>query len=184
MAGRLIDGRNRPCMLLIFRAKNCVLVMSLLTELSSCQSACAGLLLCWAAGILQQPFFTGDYETKFSSCKMFCLAVVWLKLLVYHCSHYSLMHSVLLLFFRFLFWQLCFCPSVLWHCWLGVRKSIQPVKIKWWWDVGVVICLESGTDCLHMVQLMPVHPKTPSSLASFKFRLVLPFWYRLTQVVL
>jgi len=27
-------------------------------------------------------------------------------------------------------------------------------------------------------------PKTPSSLASFKSRLVLLFWYRLTQVVL
>jgi len=34
-----------------------------------------------------------------------------------------------------------------------------------------------------MVQLMPLHPKTPPSLASFKSRLVLPFWYRLTQVV-
>jgi len=34
-----------------------------------------------------------------------------------------------------------------------------------------------------MVQLMPVHPKTPSSLASFKSTLVLPFWYWLTQVV-
>jgi len=34
-----------------------------------------------------------------------------------------------------------------------------------------------------MVQLMPLHLKTPSSLASFKSRLVLPFWYRLTQVV-
>ena len=39
-------------------------------------------------------------------------------------------------------------------------------------------------DCLRMVQLMPLHPKTPSSLASFKSRLVLAFWYRLTQVVL
>jgi len=48
----------------------------------------------------------------------------------------------------------------------------------------MVICLEHGADCLHMVQLMPLHPKTPSSLASFKSRLVLPFWYRLTQVVL
>ena len=28
------------------------------------------------------------------------------------------------------------------------------------------------------------HPRTPSSLASFKSRLVLPFWYRLSQVVL
>ena len=48
----------------------------------------------------------------------------------------------------------------------------------------MVICLERGADCLHMVQLMPLHPKTTSSLVSFKSRLVLPFWYRLTQVVL
>ena len=74
-------------------------------------------------------------------------------------------------------------PSVLWHCWLDVRNSTQPVKTEWW-GVGVVICLEPGADCLHMVQLMPLHPKTPSSLASFKSRLALPFWYRLTQVVL
>jgi len=48
----------------------------------------------------------------------------------------------------------------------------------------VVVCLERGAGCLHMVQLMPLYPQTPSSLASFKSRLVLPFWYRLTQVVL
>jgi len=35
-----------------------------------------------------------------------------------------------------------------------------------------------------MVQLMPLHPKTPSSIVSFKSRLVLPFWYWFTQVVL
>jgi len=70
-------------------------------------------------------------------------------------------------------------PSVLWLCW----KSIRPVKIEWW-CVGVVICLERCADCLHMVQLMPLHPKTPSSLASLKSRLVLPFWYWLNQVVL
>jgi len=33
----------------------------------------------------------------------------------------------------------------------------------------VVICLERGADCLHMVQLMPLHPQTPSSLALFIF---------------
>ena len=75
-------------------------------------------------------------------------------------------------------------PSVLWHCWMGIRKSIRPVKIEWW-CVGVVICLHQGADCLHMVQLMPLHSKKkPLSLASFLSRLVLPFWYRLTQVVL
>ena len=47
----------------------------------------------------------------------------------------------------------------------------------------MVICLERGADCLHMVQLMPLHPKTPSTLDSFKSRLVLPFCYRLTWVV-
>jgi len=28
--------------------------------------------------------------------------------------------------------------------------------------VGVVIYLKQGADCLHMIQLMPLHPKTPS----------------------
>ena len=68
---------------------------------------------------------------------------------------------------------------MLWRCWLGIRS----VKTEWW-GVGVVICLEQGADCLHMVQLMPLHPKTPSSLAWFKCRMDLLFWYRLTQVVL
>jgi len=39
----------------------------------------------------------------------------------------------------------------------------------------VVISLERGADCLHIVQLMPLYPKTPSSLASFKSRLVFTF---------
>ena len=42
----------------------------------------------------------------------------------------------------------------------------------------MVICPERSTGCLHMVQLIPLHPKTTSSLVSFKARLVLPFWYR------
>jgi len=70
-------------------------------------------------------------------------------------------------------------PSVLWRCWLGDRKGIQPVKTEWW-DSGVVICLAQGAD-LHVAQLM-----TPSLTISCsgKSRLVLPFWYRLTRVVL
>ena len=47
----------------------------------------------------------------------------------------------------------------------------------------MVLCLKQGADCLNMVQLMPLYPKTPPSLASFKSRLVFPFWYRLIQVV-
>ena len=36
----------------------------------------------------------------------------------------------------------------------------------------------------HMVQLMALHPQTPSSLAFCKSRLLLRSWYRLIQVVL
>ena len=41
-------------------------------------------------------------------------------------------------------------PSVLWHCWLGTRKSIRPVKIEWWgvaviiWSVVHIICIWSS----------------------------------------
>ena len=45
-------------------------------------------------------------------------------------------------------------PSVFWRCWLGIRKSIQSVKIEWR-GVGLVSCLERGANCLHMVQLRP-----------------------------
>ena len=75
-------------------------------------------------------------------------------------------------------------PSVLWHCWLGDRKSVRPVKIERW-GVGVVVCLERGADCLHNYGPADATaiPKPPSSLASFKSRLALPFWYRPAQVV-
>jgi len=73
-------------------------------------------------------------------------------------------------------------PSVLWHCWLGIRESLRSSVNEV--GVGVVICLEQGADCLHMVHLMPLHPKTPLSLASFKSRLVLHFQCQLTEVVL
>jgi len=49
------------------------------------------------------------------------------------------------------------CSLVLWHCWLGFRKSIWLVKTFAWWDAGVVICLKWDAHDLHIVQLMPVH---------------------------
>ena len=56
-------------------------------------------------------------------------------------------------------------PSVLWHCWLGGRKGIRPVKTEWW-GAGVVICLERGAD-LHMAQLMPL-PLTVSCFSKIQ----------------
>ena len=78
----------------------------------------------------------------------------------------------------------CLLPSVLWRCWLGSRKGIRPVKN---WVVGYWHGYLSGARC-RLFAYGPADataiPKPPSSLASFKSRLVLPFWYQLTQVVL
>ena len=49
------------------------------------------------------------------------------------------------------------------------------VWLSLWSEVQTVCIWSSWCQC---------HPKTPSSLASFKSRLVLPFWYWLIQVVL
>ena len=56
-------------------------------------------------------------------------------------------------------------PSVLWHCWLGGRKGIRPVKTEWW-GAGVVICLERGAD-LHTAQLTPL-PLTVSCFSKIQ----------------
>jgi len=63
---------------------------------------------------------------------------------------------------------------------VGRQEGHPACKKTEWWGAGKVISLERGAD-LHMPQLMPL-PLT--SLASVKSRLVLPFWYRLTWVVL
>ena len=48
----------------------------------------------------------------------------------------------------------------------------------------MVIGLERGADDLHIVNLMPLPPHPlPSSFVSLKSRMVLPFWFLLTQVV-
>ena len=57
---------------------------------------------------------------------------------------------------------------------LLVRHSIRPVKIQWW-GVGVVICLERGAGCLHMVQLTPLPSQNPIILPHLN-----PDWFYLT----
>jgi len=57
-------------------------------------------------------------------------------------------------------------PSVLWRCWLGGRKGIQPVEKLSGGGAGIVICLEWGAD-LHMAQLMPL-PLTVSCFSKIQ----------------
>ena len=66
-------------------------------------------------------------------------------------------------------------------------ESVEDWQLPSTSTIAMSLCLQRGADCLHMVQLMPLHPKTPSmptTLASFKSRQILPFWYWLTQAVL
>jgi len=73
-------------------------------------------------------------------------------------------------------------PSVLRHCWLGGRKGIRPVKN---WVVGCWCGCLSGARCRLVYGPADATATQYSlSLAAVKSRLVLPFWYRLTWVVL
>jgi len=62
---------------------------------------------------------------------------------------------------------------VLWHCWLGVR-----IVSGGCWH-GYL----SGARCKWFAYGPADATATPSSLAWLKSRMVLPFWFRLTQVV-
>ena len=73
-----------------------------------------------------------------------------------------------------------FLPSVLWRCWLGSRKGIQPVKN---WVVGCwrgYLSRASLSEVQTCIRLSWCHCHS-LSLASVKSRLVLSFWYRLTR---
>jgi len=63
------------------------------------------------------------------------------------------------------YWLMMSIPSVLWHCWLGGRKGVRPVK-NWVVGTGMVICLEWGAD-LHTAQLMPL-PLTVSCFSKIQ----------------
>jgi len=65
-------------------------------------------------------------------------------------------------------------PSVIWRCWLHSRKDIWPVKN---WVVGYW-CGYLG------FAYGPANATATHSLSSEKSRMVLPFWCRVTRVVL
>ena len=70
-------------------------------------------------------------------------------------------------------------PSVLWHCWLGGRKGIRPVKKL---SGGLLAWLSVWSEVQTCTQPSWCHCHS-LYLASVKSRLVLPFWYRLTRAV-
>ena len=80
-------------------------------------------------------------------------------------------------------WNVIPSPSVLWHCLLGDRKGIRPVKS--WVFVCVCVCVCVGGDnltgALHILYPQ-LWPPSPSSLAPVNSRMEM-FWYHLTWVV-
>ena len=113
----------------------------------------------WARRILGCPYICARIHT----CVLSCLVggSLWLV-----CCP--------LLVFRLI---LCFVgavPSLLWCCWLGGRKGIQPVKMS-----GVVLAwLSVWIEVQTCIWSSWYH-----CLASVKSRLVLSFWYQLTRIV-
>jgi len=89
-----------------------------------------------------------------------------LELLICVCACWSRLFSLVLL------------PLVFWHCWLGIRKNILPVKdwVMRCWNG----CL-SGARCRWFAYDQADATATHSSRASLKYRMVLHFWCRLTQ---
>jgi len=80
---------------------------------------------------------------------------------------------------QFCIWCLVVCwPSLLWRCWLGGRKGIQPVKN---WVVGCWRVYLSGAWCRLAYGQLTRLPLTVSCFS--KIQIGLPFWYRLTRVV-
>ena len=130
---------------------------------------------------LFSPSFTG-FTTKW--CELECAAIILLL---------CIFLLLLLLFFwpsvdmfprefknyYYYYYDHQFMPSVLWHCWLGGRKGIRPVKklssaVLAWLSVWSKVQACIWPTGFHWHSL---------SLASVKSRLILLFWYRLTRVV-
>ena len=84
--------------------------------------------------------------------------------------------TIFLFFFQIMF----LLPSVVWHCWSSSRKGIRPVEN---WVVGCWHGYLSGVRC--RLAYGPADATATHRLfASVISRLVLPFWYPLTRVVL
>ena len=71
-------------------------------------------------------------------------------------------------------------PSELWRCWLGSRKGIQPVKNL---SGGLLAWLSVWSEMQTCIWPSWCHCHS-LSFASVKSELALPFWYRLTRVVM
>jgi len=121
----------------------------------------------------ENSFFTTSSATSGEkNCFRWIIAVLW------RYTHY--MRSSLKCVLITVIYYTAVTPSVLWRCWLGGRKGIQSVKKL---SSGVLAWLSVWSEIQTCIWPSWCHCYS-LCLASVKSRLVLPFWYRLTWVVL
>jgi len=99
-----------------------------------------------------QPFFHNELDKCLSSRENGILMTsdLYNYYIVLYLRHKHWRHKALK---AYLHMPSVLMPSVLWRCWLGVRKGIRPVKnwvVGWWRG-----CLGWGAD-LHIAQQMPL----------------------------
>jgi len=58
---------------------------------------------------------------------------------------------------------------------VGWQEGHLACKKLEWWGVEVVVCQERGTDCLHMVQLMPLLSEDPIISSLIQIQIDLTF---------
>jgi len=58
---------------------------------------------------------------------------------------------------------------------VGCQEGHLACKKFEWWGVEVVVCQERGTDCLHMVQLMPLSSEDPIISSLIQIQIDLTF---------
>ena len=95
-------------------------------------------------------------------------------------SHRTTQNHVRTMHARFIINIIIILPSVLWCCWLGGRKGMRPVKKL---SGGVLAWLSVWSEVQTCIWPSWCHCHS-LSVASVKSRLILPFWYLLTRVVL
>ena len=105
---------------------------------------------------------------------------LWRRLIIHSCWHHFFIDCLPVFPQKPLYCHMGMLPSVLWHCLLGARKGIRPVKKL---SGGLLTWLSVWSEVQTCIWPSWCHCHS-LSLATVKSRLVLPFWYRLTRVVL
>ena len=75
-----------------------------------------------------RPYARGNCDPTCIEDLALCTGLNWLEVSFWAHVNITIHSFTHLVVFEVRFWDFYFMPSVLWHCWLGIRTSIQPVR--------------------------------------------------------